>query len=123
MEFVRKWNEESNENQEVYEDKKWSRSNSTKDVDQDLSVERGSSAKEVNNNKIKDKLNKFEHLKDEGESESKKKEKRLLIPVVEKDGLKGKLQMFEKEIREQEVSKKEGSTLHTPKPKREVSNY
>lgn len=121
FDYVRKWSEDASKDQGYYGERKWDKSDSNKDnLD---SVDKSPSAKEVNNNKIKDRLNKFEHLTDESASENQKpREKRMLTGIVDKDGLKGKLKLFEQEIREQEISKKEGSSLNTSKtPKREVS--
>lgn len=73
-----------------------------------LSLDRGSSL-EVNNNKIKEKLDKFEHLKDESDRK-KSKDKSLIIPIVEKDGFKGKLKKFETEIKDQDSFKDKSHT-------------
>ena len=113
LERVRQWNEEYNYVDKVdlrqNGDNLWHRNSTQKPVKNDnksKSVNRSSSFKEINNNKIKDKLNKFEHFKEDSDTKIVK-DKALLIPYVEKDGLKGKLQKFEKEIKDLETSVKE----------------
>ncbi|XP_060583691.1 trichohyalin-like isoform X3 [Ruditapes philippinarum] len=111
FERVRQWNEESNNVDKVHRqnsDNLWHKKSTENSAKSEKSkpVDRSSSFKEINNNKIKDKLNKFEHFKDESDSKTVK-DKALLISYVDKDGLKGKLQKFEKEIKDHEASIKE----------------
>lgn len=121
LEYVRKWNEQSAKSQAAFDDRKRNSGDSSKeDSRADNQLDKGFNVKEVNNNKIKDKLNKFEHFGNESESDHKKTREKRIIPVVEKDGLKGKVQLFEKEIQEQEAGKTESAALQTPKSKAEV---
>jgi len=71
---------------------------------------------EVNNNKILDKLNKFEHLKDESDSSARKPKE---VTAITREGLKGKLQLFEAEIEEQTATPGRDTSLQ--RAKREVS--
>ncbi|KAH3890470.1 hypothetical protein DPMN_014551 [Dreissena polymorpha] len=91
-------------------------------VEEKLTTELSVSVREVNNNKIKDKLELFEHLKEEGDTVGRRTEgdtvgrrtegdtvgrRTVLLPLTDGEGLKGKLAKFEQEIRDQEKGAKE----------------
>ena len=78
--------------------------------------------REINNNKIRDKLDKFEHLVESG-SEKVVKD-RTVVPVSEKsEGLQGRLEKFEKEIKDQEIAVKEKKAVHIATSRKEVSFF
>lgn len=107
FERVRQWNEHSNHVINVERqnhDNLWIKHENT---EKSRSVDKNGSVIEINNNKIRDKLDKFEHLKDESDTLKTVITRSVVIPHVEKDGLKGKLEKFEKEIKEQEVLAKD----------------
>lgn len=107
FERVRQWNEHSNHMNNVERqnhDNLWIKH---ENAEKSRSVDKNGGLIEINNNKIRDKLDKFEHLKDESDTPKTVITRSVVIPHVEKDGLKGKLEKFEKEIKEQEVSAKD----------------
>ncbi|XP_052798298.1 trichohyalin-like isoform X2 [Mya arenaria] len=123
FEQTRKWNEDSNSSSD--REQKWNKFEtvigSTEGAG-DKSYISVASVKEVNNNKILDRLSKFENLKDESDA-SAKKPRDIAMLVAVPDGLKGKLQKFEQEIKEQENQAKDGAgankgkkEMYTPKP-------
>ncbi|XP_052241669.1 caldesmon-like isoform X2 [Dreissena polymorpha] len=110
-------------------------------VEEKLTTELSVSVREVNNNKIKDKLELFEHLKEEGDTVGRRTEgdtvgrrtegdtvgrRTVLLPLTDGEGLKGKLAKFEQEIRDQEKGAKEVPAVAarakkefaTPKPRK-----
>ena len=89
LERVRQWNEAGN----TYKEKRNSQTVDSSSVEQ--------------RNKITDKLNKFEHLKDEPSVKEKEKDRNSNYLPERKEGLKNRLNKFEKEIQEQTTPSKD----------------
>ena len=68
-------------------------------------------------NKISDKLNKFEHLKDEPSLKERERDKNSNYLVDRKEGLKNRLNKFEKEIQEQALPATKDISSKPPKLK------